>query len=430
MTFIYAPALRYVGGELRSDDVSLASVAENFGTPTYVYSEPAIERAFFTLRDALEEHLGGRPYTICYAVKANTSGGVLRTLQATGDCGADIVSGGELERALRAGFEPRKIVFSGVGKSDEELRRAIDVGIGSIHAESEHEVHRIGALAAELGIKARISLRVNPDVDPQTHPYISTGLHGTKFGMTVQRAESLLPWFAENSQVTLEGVACHIGSQVKNPSAMRDALALLGGFVGRARDAGLVIRSIDAGGGWPVHYGNETTPFPPPATFVQMIDEGLSTAGIGTETHVYVEPGRSLVAAAGVLLTRVVRTRHQGKKKFVVVDAAMNDLIRPALYDAYHHILPIRENQEAGLDTADVVGPICESGDFIARDRELPPMEVGELAVICGAGAYGMTMASNYNSRPLPAEVMTRDGEVRLITRRQQIDELWARELV
>ncbi len=429
MSQSYAPALHYREGELYCDGVSLRAVAAAHGTPTYVYSKSAIETAYGDLRDALREHLNGRPFTICYAVKANTSGGVLRTLQAQG-CGADIVSGGELERALRAGFAPQDIVFSGVGKTDAELRRAIDVQIGSIHAESEHEVYRISELARSLDKTAKVSLRVNPDVDPQTHPYISTGLHGTKFGMTVGRANELLPWFQSNPQVVLEGVACHIGSQVRNPAAMRDALALLGAFVRRARESGLPVRSIDAGGGWPVHYGNEPTPYPPPSTFVQMIHEGLGKAGIDEGTHLFIEPGRSLVAAAGVLLARVVRVRSQGAKRFVVLDAAMNDLIRPALYDAYHHILPIKERPQAEPRvTVDVVGPICESGDFIARERQLAELDESELVVICGAGAYGVTMASNYNSRPFAAEIMVEEDEARLITRRQTVEELWAREV-
>lgn len=428
MSFPFAPGLQYQNGKLCSDGVPLEEIADRFDTPTYVYSLPTMQSAYDELNTAMSENLGGRRYTICYAVKANSNGTILRALAARGS-GADIVSGGELARALRAGFEPERIVFSGVGKTDQELESAIRARVGSIHAESEHEVHRIGEIASALGTRARVSLRVNPDVDPQTHPYIATGIHGTKFGMTVQRAEALLPWFTDHAFVELEGVACHIGSQVRNPTAMRDALAILGEFVVRARDKGHAVATVDAGGGWPVHYGNETAAFPPPSTFVKMIDEGLSSAGIDQQTHIVVEPGRSLVAAAGTIVARVVRTRHQGKKKFVVVDAAMNDLIRPALYDAYHHILPAQTDTSGMTEAADVVGPICESGDFLARGRELPRIEAGELVAICGAGAYGFTMASNYNSRPLPAEVVTYENACKLVTRRQTVEDLWSREI-
>ncbi len=417
-----SPHWTYAGGELTCDGVPLSRVAAEVGTPTFVYSAAAIDEAY----DALEAAVP-KPHMVAYAIKANSNLSILRRLAQRG-CGADIVSAGELERALRAGVPADRIVFSGVGKTDEELRRALEARIRAIHVESEPELVAIEAVARDLRVRAPITLRVNPDVDPKTHPYIATGLHDTKFGLELDVARRLLPRLVASEHLALEGVACHIGSQLGSASPLEDATAILASFAVECAKAGAKLRSIDPGGGWPIRYGDEDADAPPWGAFGEAIERGLARGGaseLGLE--LIVEPGRALVGDAGALLTRVIFPKAQGERRFVIVDAAMTELIRPALYDAYHAVMSVRETREA-LTPADLVGPVCESGDFFAIARPLPPLARGELVLLRGAGAYGMSMASNYNSRPKAAEVLVEGGELRVIRRRQSLEDLWRDE--
>lgn len=410
------------GGELTCDGVPLSRVAAEIGTPCFVYSAAAVDAAYDELDRAVPA-----PHLVAYAIKANGNLAILGRLAARG-CGADIVSGGELVRALRAGVEPSKIVFSGVGKTDAELKQALEARIRAIHVESEAELDAVEIVARDLGVRAPITLRVNPDVDPETHPYIATGLHDTKFGLELDVARSLLPRLVASDRLVLEGVACHIGSQLGSAAPMEDATAILAAFAVECVKAGAPLRSIDPGGGWPIRYGDEDRAAPPWSAFGEAIRRGLERGGaaaLGLE--LIVEPGRALVGDAGGLLTRVVFTKRQGEKRFVIVDAAMTELIRPALYDAYHAIMPARA-PSGGSSPADVVGPVCETGDFFAVDRALPPVERGDLLLLRGAGAYGMSMASNYNSRPLAAEVLIEGGAARVIRRRQRLEDLFRDE--
>lgn len=417
-----SPHWHYEDGELRCDGVALSAVAAEVSTPTFVYSAQAIDEAYDALVRAIP-----RPCLVAYAIKANGNLTILRRLAERG-CGADIVSGGELVRALRAGIEPSKIVFSGVGKTDDEIRAALEAGIRAIHVESAPELDAIEAIAKALGRPAPIALRVNPDVDAETHPYIATGLHGTKFGLTIERARSMLPRLVASAHLRLEGVACHIGSQLGSAAPMADAVAILASFAVECAQAGATIRTIDVGGGWPIRYGDEEEALPPWNAFGHAIEEGLARGGAGSlDFELIVEPGRALVGDAGGLLTRVIYVKEHDEKRFVIVDAAMTELIRPALYDAYHAIMPVRATNEA-LSPADVVGPVCETGDFFAIDRPLPPLSRGDLLLLRGAGAYGMSMASNYNSRPFAAEVLAIGGSSRIIRPRQTIEELLAAE--
>jgi diaminopimelate decarboxylase len=364
-------------------------------------------------------------------VKANGNLALLARLARLG-AGADIVSGGELARALRAGIPPSHIVFSGVGKTDAEIAAALEAGVRSLHVESRAEIDAVEALAAQRGMAAPISLRLNPDVDPETHPYIATGLRKAKFGLEIDAARALLPRILTSRNLKLEGLACHIGSQVGSPSALRDAIRIVGSFAVECVRAGAPLRSLDAGGGWPVHYGDEQSHYPPTRAYGEAVLEGLARSGAeDLALDLILEPGRVLVAAAGLLLTRVIFVKTQYGKRFVIVDAGMNDLIRPALYQAYHGIQTVRQApRHAPLEPADVVGPICESGDFLALNRPLPPIERGDLLVVQSAGAYAASMASNYNSRTRAAEVLVEGDVQRLIRKREQPDDLWQHEIL
>jgi diaminopimelate decarboxylase len=342
------------------------------------------------------------------------------------------VSGGELLRARRAGFRPESIVFSGVGKTDAELREALSLGIRSLHVESAQELDVIEAIARDLDVPARIALRINPDVDPDTHPYISTGLHSAKFGLSVEAARELLPRILSSKQLKLEGVACHIGSMLLSAEPLRDAVEIVARFAVECVKAGARLTTLDAGGGWGVLYGDEEGELQSHAAFGRAIIEGLRRGGADSlGLTLMVEPGRALVADSGVLLTRVLYVKEQAGKRFVIVDAAMTELIRPALYHAYHAIMPVLEStdqESAALTPADVVGPVCETGDFLARGRLLPPLKRGDLLAIRGAGAYAASMASNYNSRAFPAEVLV-DGEGFSVVRLPQpLDDLLQHE--
>jgi diaminopimelate decarboxylase len=426
---------KYVEDRLACEGVDLERIAGETGTPAYVYSGIAIDEAFRAIDDALS----WGPHLVAYAIKANSNLAVLARLRDLG-AGADIVSGGELARCLEAGIPGSRIVFSGVGKRDEEIEAALDAKVRSIHVESAQEIDAIEQIAKRQGAPAQISLRINPDVDPKTHPYIATGLHHTKFGLEVAVAEALLPRILGSDHLVLEGVTCHIGSQIGEVSSLQEGVAITARLAVRCREAGAPIRTLDAGGGWPITYGHETDAFPPPSAFGQAIRDGLVEGGAGDlDLEVIVEPGRALVGEAGVLLTRVLFVKDQpfrpdavagqapreGAKRFVIVDASMSELIRPALYQAHHAMLPLRAPAEdAGVSHVDVVGPVCESGDWLARDRALPPLARGDLVAIMGAGAYGMVMASNYNSRPRPVEVLVEDGSHRIVRARESTADL------
>jgi diaminopimelate decarboxylase len=420
------PASRYFtsqAGELHAESVPLANIADQVGTPAYVYSARAIDDAYRSIDDSLSSHA----HLVAFAVKANGNLAVLSRLARLGS-GADIVSGGELARALAAGFPAQRIVFSGVGKSDAEIRSALEAGIRSLNVESASEIDAIEKIAAELGVTARIALRVNPDVDAATHPYISTGLHSTKFGIELDVARGLLPRLVRSRHLRLEGVACHIGSMVLSPEPIGDAVAIIARFARECAAAGAPITSLDAGGGWPILYGNEDRPAQSHASFGRSILDGLARGGANElDLTLVVEPGRALVGDAGVLLTEVLHIKEQAGKRFVIVDAAMTELIRPALYHAYHAIVPLRPRD--GAETpADVVGPVCESTDFFAKDRLLPPLERGDLLAIRGAGAYGATMGNNYNSRPLAPEVLVEGSGYQVVRARQKLEQLWENE--
>ena len=402
-------------GQLFAEGVALSALAERFGTPTYVYSRAHIEQQFRSYTDALQ----GLPHLVCFAVKANSNLAVLNVLVRLGS-GFDIVSRGELERVLAAGGDPAKVVFSGVGKSRDDMRRALQVGVHCFNVESAVELERLQEVAAELGVKAPVSLRVNPDVDAQTHPYISTGLKENKFGIDIDEAEAIYARAAELPNLEVKGVDCHIGSQLTQLEPFLDALDRLLALVDRLAARGILIRHLDLGGGLGVRYRDET---PPPASdYIRAIRERLGSRALS----LVFEPGRYIVANAGLLLTRVEYLKHTAHKDFAIIDAAMNDLIRPALYQAWMEVTPVvaRAGQKR---TYDLVGPICETGDFLAKGRELA-LEEGDLLAIRSAGAYGFVMSSNYNTRGRAAEVLV-DGERAFeVRRRETVQELYAGE--
>ncbi len=403
----------YRDRSLYCEDVPLADLARKAGTPCYVYSGGAILENF----RAYDRSFGSTPHTVCYAVKANSNLSLLRMLAQEG-AGFDIVSGGELFRVLRAGGDPAKVVFSGVGKTGEEITAALKAGIHSFNCESEPELALIDALAHRLGVQARIALRVNPDVEANTHAYISTGRLAHKFGVDIGEAEGIYERARKHANLLLEGVSCHIGSQILDTSPVFEAVDRVLALIERLRKMGLPIQTADLGGGLGVAYKPEDVT-PAICEFVKM----LATKVEGRGLKVMIEPGRSIVGGAGVLLTRVLYRKKSGEKEFVIVDAAMNDLIRPALYSAHHEIIPVRQGGEATL-IADVVGPVCETGDFLARGRQMPEVFPGDLLAICTAGAYGFTQASNYNSRPRAAEVMVEGSSWKIIRQRETYEDL------
>ncbi|MES2819115.1 MAG: diaminopimelate decarboxylase [Pseudomonadota bacterium] len=408
-------AFNYRAGQLFAEGVALSAIADRFGTPTYVYSRAHIEAQYRAYADALQ----GVPHLVCYAVKANSNLGVLNVLARLG-AGFDIVSLGELERVLAAGGAPDKIVFSGVGKSRADMRRALEVGVHCFNVESSDELERLQAVAAELGVIAPVSLRVNPDVDAGTHPYISTGLKENKFGIGIDAAEAVYARADALPNLQVLGVDCHIGSQLTSLPPFLDALERLLGLIDRLAERGIPIQHLDLGGGLGVQYRDEQPPLA--GDYIQAVRERIE----GRDLKLVFEPGRSIVANAGVLLTRVEYLKHTEHKDFAIVDAAMNDLIRPALYQAWMDVIPVVPRDNAGR-FYDVVGPICETGDFLARSRELALAE-GDLLAVCSAGAYGFVMSSNYNTRGRAAEVLV-DGERMLeVRRRETVQELFAGE--
>jgi diaminopimelate decarboxylase len=408
---------QYRGDELCVEDVPLAHIAEQFGTPCYVYSHAALSDGFNQFQQALQ----GREHLICYAVKANSNLAVLNVFARLG-AGFDIVSGGELQRVLAAGGDAGKVVFSGVGKSEAEMRLALDAGILCFNVESAPELDRLNQVAGSMGKIAPISLRVNPDVDAKTHPYISTGLKQNKFGVAYDEAVALYRKARALPNLRITGMDCHIGSQLTDTSPFIAAVEKILLLVDTLASEGIRLEHLDLGGGLGICYKDETPPAI--ATYVQALLGALS----GRTEKLVLEPGRVLVGNAGALLTRVEFIKPGEEKNFAIVDAAMNDLMRPALYDAYHNILPVkRENLLAQI--YDVVGPICETGDFIARARELSISPNSVLAVL-SAGAYGMSMSSNYNTRPRAAEVMVDGERVHLVRRREEVAALFANEKI
>ena len=412
MPFSYRDHLLYCDG------ADLAQVSAQCGTPVYVYSGAGILDRFH----AYDAAFGDLPHNVCYAVKANSNVNLLQLLARAG-AGFDIVSGGELFRVLKAGGDPRKIVFSGVGKTTDEIGYALDAGIFSFNSESEPELELIDSVARGRNRQARVAIRVNPDVDASTHPYISTGLREHKFGIDISEVESVYERAKTLENIALEGVSCHIGSQLLDTRPMLDAIGKMLDLVDRLRANGIRIRHIDLGGGLGVAY-RKGDQGPEIECFVQKI----KSLAAGRNLTVMIEPGRSIVAEAGVLLTRVLYRKRNGDKEFVIVDAAMNDLLRPALYQSHHEVIPVHQDGR-DLIRADVVGPVCETGDFLARNREMPDMRSGDLLAICTAGAYGFVLASNYNSRPRPAEVLVEGAEWRVIRRRETFEDLVEAEL-
>ncbi|WP_339456515.1 MULTISPECIES: diaminopimelate decarboxylase [unclassified Pseudomonas] len=408
-------AFNYRDGELFAEGVALSAIAQRFGTPTYVYSRAHIEAQYRSFTDALN----GVPHLVCYAVKANSNLGVLNVLARLG-AGFDIVSRGELERVLAAGGKADKIVFSGVGKSREDMRRALEVGVHCFNVESTDELERLQVVAAELGVRAPISLRVNPDVDAGTHPYISTGLKENKFGIAIADAEDVYIRAAQLPNLEVLGVDCHIGSQLTSLPPFLDALDRLLALTDRLGECGIYLQHIDLGGGVGVQYRDEEPPLI--GDYIQAVRERTEGRGL----TLMFEPGRYIVANAGVLLTQVEYLKHTEYKDFAIVDAAMNDLIRPALYQAWMNVTAVTPRASEAR-AYDIVGPICETGDFLAKDRQLA-LEEGDLLAVHSAGAYGFVMSSNYNTRGRSAEVLV-DGEQAIeVRRRETVAELYAGE--
>ncbi len=407
----------YRDGVLCCEDADLEAVAARHGTPLYVYSRATIERHWH----AFDSVFTGHDHLVCYAVKANSNLAVLALLARLGS-GFDIVSGGELARVLAAGGDPARVVFSGVAKQEGEIRQALEAGIGCFNVESESELRRIDAIAGQRGVRAPVSLRVNPDVDARTHPYISTGLKENKFGIEFRRAREVFRLADSLPHLEVVGVDCHIGSQLTETAPFVDALDRLLALIDDLGRDGIAIRHLDVGGGLGIRYRDERPPLPQDYAAALLARLG------GRGLRIVIEPGRAIVGNAGVLLTRVEYLKRGEEKNFAIVDAGMNDLLRPALYDAWQEIVPVtpRDGTEASY-CYDIVGPVCETGDFLGKARTLALRE-GDLLAVRSAGAYGFTMSSNYNSRPRAAEVMVDGGDVHLIREREQIHDLFAGE--
>ncbi|MFN0105642.1 MAG: diaminopimelate decarboxylase [Bryobacteraceae bacterium] len=407
------PPFTYRDRNLYVEDVDLEEIARSAGTPVYVYSATAIRERYRLYDDAF----GEAPHEVFYAVKANSNLSVLRLLAAQG-AGFDIVSGGELYRVLRAGGAPEKVVFSGVGKSREDVEYALSNGMLGFNCESEAELALIDSIASRMRKTARIAMRVNPHVDAQTHPYISTGLRDHKFGIDIAAVEEVYARAARFEHLVAEGVSCHIGSQLLDTAPLKEALDAVLDLVDRLRARGLPIRHLDLGGGLGVPYRPDERE-PDVAAHIRAVCERCE----GRDLKLMMEPGRSITGPAGALLSRVLYRKSTETKEFIVVDAAMNDLIRPALYHAYHEIVPLRHHMP-GTVKADVVGPVCETGDFFARDREMANVLPGDFVALCTAGAYGFVQASNYNSRPRPAEVLVEGASWKFIRPRESFEDL------
>jgi len=410
---------QYRQSELCCEEVPLARIAKEIGTPCYVYSHATLVRHFRAFDGAFHTV----PHIVAFAMKANSNLAVLRLMAREGS-GADIVSAGELYRALQAGIPPTKIVFAGVGKSREEIRYALATDILMFNVESSDELRTLDEVAAEMGRRARVALRINPDIDPKTHPYISTGLKKSKFGISADRALDEFKLASSLPHIEVVGVHKHIGSQLTDLSPFVDSLKKVLTLVEALRAQGTDIRYINIGGGLGITYDDETPPHP------LDLAAAISPLVKDLKCVLIMEPGRVIVGNAGILLTRVLYTKEGDAKRFVIVDAAMNDLIRPSLYGAYHEIRPVHETSRAKIVTVDVVGPVCESGDFLAKDRAMPDARPGDLLAVMSAGAYGFTMASNYNSRPRVPEVMVRGGEIHVVRAREEYADLVRGEVI
>ena len=406
----------YRNNRLHAEELDLNLIAEQYSTPTYVYSRDTLERNYVAYSEALK----GCEHLVCYAVKANSNIAVLNVLARLG-AGFDIVSIGELERVLVAGGDPKRIVFSGVGKQVHEMQRALEVGVHCFNVESEAELVRLQSVVASLGCIAPVSLRINPDVDAKTHPYISTGLKENKFGIGIDQAPAAYAQAAAMDNIKVIGVDCHIGSQLTSIEPYLDAMDRLFVLIDTVAAQGIIVEHLDLGGGLGVCYGDEE---PPAIADVMTHIRGHLGA---RKLALVFEPGRSICADAGVLLTRVEYIKNNQDKYFAIVDAAMNDLIRPALYSAWQDIIPVDLNSDAQAQNFDIVGPICESSDFLGKDRKLA-LEAGDLLAVCSSGAYGFGMASNYNSRNRAAEVMVDGNSSHLIGEREELTQQWARE--
>jgi len=411
-------AFAYSNGALHAEGIALAEIADRFGTPCYVYSRAAIEQQWQNYDQALAHH----KHLICYAVKANSNLAVLNLLTRLGS-GFDIVSVGELERVLRAGGNASQIVFSGVGKKANEMQRALEAGIKCFNVESRAELEQLNQVASDLNMKAPVSLRVNPDVDAETHPYIATGLRENKFGIVFEEAVEIYTAAAKMGNIEIVGIDCHIGSQITDVIPFIDALKKIMELINVLSDQGITLQHVDIGGGLGICYQDESPP-----TIEEYAEKVLEIFS-DTTYEIILEPGRSILGNAGALLTRVEYLKSNTDKNFAIVDGAMNDLLRPALYSAWHDILPLAEQKADLGEMYDIVGPVCETGDFLGKDRQLQLQE-GDLLAISSAGAYGFTMSSTYNSRPRACEVMVDGNEVFEIRRRETIDELMKGESI
>lgn len=409
-------ALNYRSGEAHCEQVSLARIAAEVGTPCFVYSRASLTSAARALTGAFAAH----PTLACYAVKANGNLSVLKELFSQG-LGADVVSAGEMERALAAGVRADRIVFSGVGKTDEEISRALENAILALNVESLEEIQRIGIIARRLKRTAPICLRVNPNIDAKTNPYIATGLYTTKFGIAESDLPEALSLVKKLGEVRLLGLACHIGSQITELGPFTEAARRMSELSVKVRSQGFPLESLDLGGGLGIRYDDETPPS------ISDYAKTLLTAVAPTGLKLILEPGRWLVGNAGLLVTRVIGTKRTPEKRFLIVDAAMNDLARPALYDAFHRIVPFREKAWSA-DQGDIVGPICESGDFLAKDRKLPDATAGDLLIVQSCGAYGSSMSSRYNCRPLSPEVLVDGAQFRIVRPRETTASQWESE--
>lgn len=402
----------YKNGELFAEGVPVKEIAANAGTPVYIYSYNTLVRHFKAYEKAFEDI----PHVICFALKANSNSAVIRLLAKHG-CGADVVSGGELFRALKSGVSPQKIVYAGVGKTEEEIICALKNKILMFNVESDDELLEIDRIACKMKIKAPIALRINPDIDPKTHPYISTGLKKHKFGIPIEKALECYELANNLKNIAIVGVHKHIGSQITEISPFVDALKRILALIDSLIKQGISIKYLDIGGGLGITYKDEKPPLP--SHLAKSILPLLSKRNL----TLVIEPGRSIVGNAGILVTKVLYLKKVENKEFVIVDAGMNDLIRPSIYGAYHNIQPVIENSRDEV-TVDIVGPICESGDFLAKDRQISRVEKGEYLAVMSAGAYGYAMSSNYNSRPRPAEVLVKDNEYAIIRQRETYKDL------
>ena len=410
----------YRQGELYCEQVPVSRIAKEVGTPCYIYSHATLIRHFRAYDNAFKNV----PHIIAFAMKANSNLAILRLMAKEGS-GVDIVSGGELFRALKAGVPPSKIVFAGVGKNAEEIRDALKADILMFNVESSAEIHAINDVAASVGKKARVALRINPDIDPKTHPYISTGLKKSKFGIAADRALEEFKVASSLGYIEVVGVHAHIGSQLTEVTPFVESLKKVVTLIGALKGLGINIRYLNIGGGLGITYSDEKPPLP------QDLSDAVSPLVTGLDLTLVMEPGRVIVGNAGILVTKAIYEKVGEAKRFIIVDAAMNDLIRPSLYSAYHEIRPVSESLlQRAKHVVDVVGPVCESGDFLAKDRTLPEVKPGDLLAVMSAGAYGFVMASNYNSRPRVPEVLVKDGEVHVIRARETYDDLVRGETV